>query len=37
MYDINNNLIHSKDFYIYDGKYSKPFFPTINEQDIIKI
>jgi hypothetical protein len=35
MYDINNNLICSKDFYIYDGEHSKPFFPTINEDDII--
>ena len=36
MYDSNNNLIISKDFYIYDGIHSKPFFPTINEEDIIK-
>jgi hypothetical protein len=36
MYDDNNNLIHSKDFYIYDGKYSKPYFSTISEKDIIK-
>ncbi len=36
MYDNNNNLIHSKDFYIYDGIHSKPFFPIINEDDIIK-
>ena len=36
MYDGNNNLIHSKDFYIYDGKYSKPYFSTISEKDIIK-
>ena len=36
MYDKDNNLICSKDFYIYDGVHSKPFFPTINETDIIK-
>jgi DNA polymerase III epsilon subunit-like protein len=35
IYDIDNNLIQSKDFYIYDGKHSKPVFPTINEEDII--
>ena len=35
MYDDKNNLICSKDFYIYDGIHSKPFFPTINEYDII--
>ena len=35
MYDNNNNLIESKNFYIYDGEHSKPFFPTINEEDII--
>ena len=35
LYDNNNNLICSKDFYIYDGKHSKPFFPTIDENDII--
>jgi DNA polymerase-3 subunit epsilon len=36
MYDENNNLIKSTDFYIYDGIHSKPFYPTINEEDIIK-
>jgi len=37
MYDANYNLIHSKEIYIYDGKYSKPYFAgTINEKDIIK-
>ena len=36
MYDINNNLIHSKDFYIYDGIHSDPYYPTINKNDIIK-
>lgn len=36
IYDDNNNLIHSKDFYIYDGEHSKPVFPTIKEEDIIK-
>jgi len=35
MYDENNNLIASKDFYVYDGIHSKPFYPTINEEDII--
>ena len=35
MYDDKNNLICAKDFYIYDGIHSKPFFPTINENDII--
>ena len=37
MYDNKNNLIHSKEIYIYDGKYSKPYFAgTINEKDIIE-
>ena len=37
MYDDNNNLIHSKEIYIYDGKYSKQYFVgTINEKDIIE-
>ena len=36
MYDNNNILICSKNFYVYDGKHSKPYFPTINEDDIIK-
>ena len=35
IYDNNNNLIESKDFYVYDGKHSKPVFPTISEEDII--
>lgn len=36
MYDNNNILICSKDFYVYDGIHSKPYYPTINEKDIIK-
>lgn len=36
IYDNNNILLCSKDFYIYDGIHSKPFYPTINEEDIIK-
>ena len=36
MYDNKNNLINSKTFYVYDGKHFKPFYPTINEDDIIK-
>ena len=35
MYDQANNLILSKDFYVYDGIHSKPFYPTIKEEDII--
>ena len=35
MYDQANNLIQSKDFYVYDGIHSKPFYPTIKEEDII--
>ena len=36
MYDINNELIESKDFYIYDGIHSKPYYSTIDEKDIIE-
>ena len=35
MYNINNDLIYSKDFYVYDGIHSEPFYPTINKSDII--
>ena len=37
MYDSDNNIIASKNFYVYDGIHSKPFYEnTISEQDIIK-
>jgi hypothetical protein len=36
IYDKNNNLLQSKDFYVYDGIHSDPFYPTINKQDIIE-
>ena len=36
MYDKNNNIIMSKDFYIYDGIHSTPYYPTINESEIIQ-
>lgn len=35
IYDKNNNLLQSKDFYVYDGIHSDPFYPTINKQDIV--
>jgi len=35
MYDVNNNLIQSKDFFVYDGEHFEPVFPTINKNDII--
>jgi hypothetical protein len=35
-YDTNNSLLYSKDFYVYDGIHSTPFYPTISEQDIIE-
>jgi DNA polymerase III epsilon subunit-like protein len=36
MYDNNNNLIDSKELYVYDGIHSTPFYPTIDEKDIIE-
>jgi hypothetical protein len=36
MYDNDNNLICSKNFYVYDGEHSNPFFPTIEKKDIIE-
>ena len=35
-YDSDNNLLLSKDFFVYNGINSKPFYPTIKEEDIIK-
>jgi hypothetical protein len=35
-YDNNNSLLYSKDFYVYDGVHSTPFYPTISEKDIIE-
>ena len=35
-YDKNNSLLYSKDFYVYDGIHSTPFYPTISEKDIIE-
>ena len=35
-YDNNNFLLYSKDFYVYDGIHSNPFYPTISSKDIIE-
>jgi hypothetical protein len=36
IYDSDNNLIGSKDMYVYDGIHSTPFYPVISSEDIIK-